>query len=50
LDWQAATAAATLGLLGFRPFRNRSSGEVPDDADGDGDGGAVGLVDGMVSP
>jgi hypothetical protein len=45
LDWQALSAAATFGLLGFRPFRKRSAL-----GDGAGVGGAVGLVVGMVSP
>ena len=47
LDAQAFTAAATFGLAGFSPFRKRSArGE----AEGPGDGRAVGLAAGMASP
>ncbi len=44
LDSQALTAAATLELSGFSPFRNRSTREVPDA------GGDVGRVVGIGSP
>ena len=45
MDSHAFRAAATFGLLGFRPFRKRSA-----PGDGVGVGGAVGLVVGMASP
>src|SRR5208282_1525869 len=45
LDWQAFSAAATFGSLGFSPLRKRS---VP--GDGEVEGGAVGRAVGIGSP
>jgi hypothetical protein len=51
LDWQAFSAAATLGSLGFSPFRKRPARGAPL-AGGlaGGEGGAVGRVAGIVTP
>jgi hypothetical protein len=46
LDWQAFSAAATLGLPGFSPFRKRAW----DAPVAGGEGGAVGRVAGIVTP
>ena len=47
LDWQAFSAAATLGSLRFSPFRKRKARGAPLAG---GEGGAVGRVVGIVTP